>query len=483
MTGETFYITKMAKISKQSMKGNDGKAQRQQLRRRLLLVLLLAVVFSLTMCRLGLSPHLEGIRSNKRINALRKLGQTRNVRPSKPRRGRGMLPMGEALSDPMYDPHKKRQAQKILSASLNLIAIEFDKDTMEDDYYEGVLGVFCDLDFSEQKLHPSEQPMFRDVVGHSNCNDDFRQIKVDLSETVELVREFDKDVANQNLSGGPTVLELKGVVFHESRCGSTLAANSMVALNPEKNRVYSESAPPIAAIRACGEDFSLCTVNASANLLKDVVYLMGRSNDPREEYLFFKFQSLATRMMQSFRTAFPSTPWMFLYREPVQVMMSHLDRFSEDSISNAICVKSKKKSPQIRAFVKREGYGVHDLANEEFCSIHLATLCESALKNLQEANGMGMAVNYHADLVHDFLETVFPKHFKADVDQAGRERVLKVSGTYSKNRGGEEEGAFKSDSESKEQKASDAIKRAATLFLRPSFELLGKSRFNINNMA
>ena len=414
------------------------------------------------------------------MNALRQLGQTRNVLPAKPRGGKGILSMREALSDPNYDPHKKKQAQRILAASLNLVAIEFDDDTMKDDYYEGVFGIFCDLDFSGQKINPSEQPMFRDVVGHSNCEDDFRRVKVDLSEAVELVREFDTDVANQRYSNGPTVLELKGAVFHESRCGSTLAANSMVALNPEKNRVYSESAPPITVMKACGEDFSECTVDASANLLKDVVYLMGRSNSPTEEYLFFKFQSITTRYMQSFRAAFPTTPWIFLYREPVEVMMSHLDGFRKTS--QAMCVRSKSRTMQIQSFVKREGYGMEDLEDEEFCSIHLATLCECALKNLADSNGFGLAVKYSPDLVHVFLDTIFPKHFKANVDRSGRDRVLKISGTYSKNRGGQKEGTFKSDSERKEEKASEEIKRAANQFLQPSFDALGKSSFNVNNM-
>jgi hypothetical protein len=465
------------------MKGNDGKARRQQLRHRIISALSLTAVFLLLLNFLGITPGRGGIRSGtaNRLNALLKLGQTREVRPSNPREGRGVLPMREALSDPNYDPHMKKQAQKILAASLNLIDIEFDDDVMEDDYYEGVYGVFCTLDFSEQKLNPPDQPMFKDVVGFSNCYDKFSQVKVDLSEAVELAREFDTDVANGNLSsGGPTVLELKGAVFHESRCGSTLAANSMMALNPEKNRVYSESAPPIAAIKACGEDFSECSVEASANLLKDVVYMMGRSNDLKEEYLYFKFQSITTRMMQSFRTAFPTTPWMFLYRESVQVMMSHLDDLSHTS--HALCVRGKNKSAQIYSFVKREGYNLHDLEDEEICAIHLATFCESALKNLEEANGLGLAVKYSPDLVHDFLDVIFPKHFNAIVDAAGRERVLKVSGTYSKNRGDQEEGAFKSDSESKEENASNAIREASKLFLDPLFDALGTSPYNIKNL-
>jgi hypothetical protein len=221
-------------------------------------------------------------------------------------------------------------------------------------------------------------------------------------------------------------------------------------------------------------------VEASANLLKDVVYMMGRSNDLKEEYLYFKFQSITTRMMQSFRTAFPTTPWIFLYRESVQVMMSHLDDLSHTS--HALCVRGKNKSAQIYSFVKREGYNLHDLEDEEICAIHLATFCESALKNLEEANGLGLAVKYSPDLVHDFLDVIFPKHFNAIVDAAGRERVLKVSGTYSKNRGDQEEGAFKSDSESKEENASNAIREASKLFLDPLFDALGTSPYNIKNL-
>ncbi len=320
--------------------------------------------------------------------------------------------------------------------------------------------------------------MFRDVVAASNCEGKHR-IRVDFKEAVELAREFDIDAAEQNDETAPKILELKGVVFHESRCGSTLAANSMMALNPDTNRVYSESSPPISALRGCGEDYSECSMAGAANLLKDVIYMMGRSNDPKEENLFFKFQSATTRTMDTFRTAFPSTPWIFLYREPVQVMMSQLD---VPRISKANCVRSKSSSPLVRASVLKQGYRMEDLDNEEFCAIHLATLCESAMRNLEEADGLGLAVKYHPDLVHTFLDTVFPNHFHVPVDQAGRDRVLKVSGTYSKNRGRHAEGDFKSDSEEKEREASQQIRDASNQFLLPSFEALEQSSYNVEKM-
>ena len=69
----------------------------------------------------------------------------------------------------------------------------------------------------------------------------------------------------------------------------------MMALDPTKNRVYSEPGPPAYAMQICaGEGCTGCSVESAANLLKDVVYMMGRSNDPKEENLFFIIQPEAT---------------------------------------------------------------------------------------------------------------------------------------------------------------------------------------------
>ena len=86
----------------------------------------------------------------------------------------------------------------------------------------------------------------------------------------------------------PTILQLRGVVFNESRCGSTLTANAKMALNPDKHRVYSDSAPTRQAMMACGETSSECSVGAAANLLKDVIYILVRLDEPEEENVFFK---------------------------------------------------------------------------------------------------------------------------------------------------------------------------------------------------
>jgi len=88
-----------------------------------------------------------------------------------------------------------------------------------------------------------------------------------------------------------------GFVFHESRCGSTLVANILAAFNPKESRVYSESAPPSQAAQL----FNMNDLENSIQLLRDVIYMMGRSNDPDERNLFFKIQSINSKKIHVFR--------------------------------------------------------------------------------------------------------------------------------------------------------------------------------------
>mmetsp|Transcript_15825 Transcript_15825/g.34187 ORF Transcript_15825/g.34187 Transcript_15825/m.34187 type:complete len:137 (+) Transcript_15825:143-553(+) len=111
----------------------------------------------------------------------------------------------------------------------------------------------------------------------------------------------------------PTILQLRGVVFNESRCGSTLTANAKMALNPDKHRVYSDSAPTRQAMMACGETSSECSVGAAANLLKDVIYILVRLDEPEEENVFFK-SNLQNTYNTIISRSFSNNSCIFLYK-------------------------------------------------------------------------------------------------------------------------------------------------------------------------
>lgn len=212
-------------------------------------------------------------------------------------------------------------------------------------------------------------PMFRDVVSHSpDC--DVQRYRVDLAKIAALARSFDNE--DGALLGLTKSLELGGVVFHESRCGSTLVANALIGMNPQKHRVYSESPPPVMALRICGETYSSCRMETAAQLFADTVYLMGRTNDLHEDRVFFKIQSVGTRSLQVFQQALPNIPWIFVYRDPVQVLMSQLAQGSK----NANCVRGRQQPPSIvSGIATKAGFAVKHLSNVEYCAAHLVCRC------------------------------------------------------------------------------------------------------------
>jgi hypothetical protein len=306
--------------------------------------------------------------------------------------------------------------------------------------------------------------MFRDLVEHSQlCQK--QQWKFELSKIAQLARHRDAQVEREEQQV-PKALELTAVVFHESRCGSTLVANTLIGMNPTKHRTYSESAPPAVAIKSvCGETYSMCSKQQAATVLKDVMYLMSRTNDPMEERVFFKMQSITTRNLAVFQEAFPDTPWLFVYREPVQVMMSHM----KDGVHRANCVRSQTSPPKIvREIFARKKLRVEQREPELYCAAHLASITESAVAGLKSSK-RGIPVNYNT--LPDRLYTEILPSLGLDVGPDDIERINQVASKYAKGRGGRA-GKFEGDSERKEKLASEQVKHAAETFLKESFEEL-----------
>lgn len=153
-------------------------------------------------------------------------------------------------------------------------------------------GRFCHLEWSKHKADPSSVPMFKDLVQRSpECTR--TSVTLDLYSAVVAAREYDKQ------HGGKEIKSMlpRGFVFHESRCGSTLVANSLAAFEPSKNRVYSESDPPISVANVFDLDYEA----QSIQLLQDTIYLMGRTSDVEEDNLFYKIQSIGSKSIWAFR--------------------------------------------------------------------------------------------------------------------------------------------------------------------------------------
>ena len=211
--------------------------------------------------------------------------------------------------------------------------------------------------------------MFLFLTSHS-CNRT-NIFTYNLREIVKQSKAMDDDPD----AIGVHSMKPSGFIFHKSRCGSTLVANILTVMEPTEHRIYCESGPPIAAAQACGLDGKLCPPGRSAELLRDVVYLMGRTGDPNERKLFFKMQSMGSKYVAVVTEAFPDVPWIFVYRDPIQIMMSQLKR----RISNANCVRHWNRSVAPKGaydFLASIGREAGDLSPVERCALHLVrTAC------------------------------------------------------------------------------------------------------------
>ncbi|KAI2499604.1 sulfotransferase family [Fragilaria crotonensis] len=304
--------------------------------------------------------------------------------------------------------------------------------------------------------------MFRFLVEASPGCKDGVHYKADLKTFATLARLHD------SMSNFVSVLDLSGVVFHESRCGSTLVANALAAMNPAQNRVYSESAPPLAALKTiCGETYSHCSLEQAAQILADTVYLMSRTTDPVESRVFFKIQSIGTRNIEVFQHAFPSTPWIFVYRDPVQVMMSQLAMGPR----SANCVRPRKFKSDVAADLAHEkGKRIVDLSDEEYCALHLATITEAAVAAMQREPHLGTPVNY-VNLPDILYKDIIPNKFGVELSQEEIDNIIRVSSVYSKGTGNRK-GEFKDDSKRKEKLATAEVRAASHLFLDESYATL-----------
>ncbi len=140
----------------------------------------------------------------------------------------------------------------------------------------------CRLNFRKYWEAPHLSSMFRDLVDHSSC--DGGNVKKEYLSV--LLQEIN------DKAGTPEgrVVEPTAFIFHESRVGSTLVANSL-ASDPWA-MTFSESEPMATALNNCHG----CSHEEHVQFFRDVARLMGRS--PFHRHMFFKFQSATTTSIE-----------------------------------------------------------------------------------------------------------------------------------------------------------------------------------------
>jgi adenylyl-sulfate kinase len=208
-----------------------------------------------------------------------------------------------------------------------------------------------------------------------------------------------------------TSADLKAFVFHVSRCGSTMLAQSL-AVSPQ-NIVVAEA--PIIDVILRSKAFDPAK---KSDLIKAVIRILGQKRFPEEKNLIIKLDSWHIFKTAELRTFFPDLPFVLLYRNPVEVLKSHSKLRGMHMVPNLL---------------PAETFGFNDKQIEEvgFHQYGAVVLEEyfKAYSNFYEKDSNVSIYNYNEgmkSILEKFLATINADYYIEEVDQM-YERLKKHS--------------------------------------------------------
>lgn len=162
-----------------------------------------------------------------------------------------------------------------------------------------------DVALTEPLFHQTVERLSRQKPAH-------HELLTDLDAVLQLEKITDS-------------LRPTGFIFHVSRCGSTLVANACRALC---GSLVLNEAPTVDKIVG----LNLLTdreryggrLLLNRLLLRGAVSALGQRRTGHEKYYFIKFAFTGFLQYENIKSIWPDVPGVFIYRDPVEVMVSNL---------------------------------------------------------------------------------------------------------------------------------------------------------------
>jgi len=378
--------------------------------------------------------------------------------------------------------------------------------------YEEVQGVFCHISWDLQRNDPTSVPLFQDLQRQSTLCE-ATMFTADLRDVTEKARAYDNgeklNFAATRPKHATQSIDPAAVIFSESKSGSVLISNVLAAFRPERTRVYTEAPPVTSALLACRQlenqqamiqneqgaktKDEFCPGPAHHALIRDVFYLLGRNANPvKPQYVFYKINSLATTVIQDFVHAMPNANWVFSYRDPVEVLMSHFQHYlrNEPMPKNHMptCLQNYGQIRQSELFeelVRQKDRTVASLTKVEFCAVHLATLCHAAVEEYKRTNNAkhkrtsSTNAAYwfidHKELPYAVWEQILSKVANVHLTLDQVDHMQAVAKVHTKGSGSTQK-VWKEDSIFKQSKAPPEVQEAANTWLYPIYRSMDKIR-------
>lgn len=239
-------------------------------------------------------------------------------------------------------------------------------------------------------------------------------------------------------------VDVKGFIFHMSRCGSTLVSR-MLAQSPQilvlgqPNLVADllDSPPGFDEVRL-------------SRWLRDLVSVLIQQCATGQEYYIVKWTSYLALRLDLFRTAFPECKWAFVYRDPVEVMVSVIDNAND-------FLKMKQDPMKAGKWLGITADEILSMSIEEYVAWILGAICNKVGDAVAQGEpGEALMIDYRG-LPEAVMQCVAP-HFGIHLNDQEKQAMYSISQFYSKD---VHLSLFHADSVQKQQRASTAIREAA----------------------
>lgn len=292
------------------------------------------------------------------------------------------------------------------------------------------------------------EPFFQQTVDRA---------KTDGTQRGELFTEFDAllQLEQELDSVLPT-----GFIFHSSRCGSTLVANACRAIN--NSIVLSEA---YAIDKLIARFFTDAADNVKASLysvfLRSVVHALAQRRRGNEEHLFIKFACTSFAQLKRIQRIWPHVPWLFLYRDPVETIVSNVNdppTWLLDDDWRVLTSITGATPDEVAA-----------MTLEERCARSIGSFYSHAC---DLANDQSLLLNYN-QLSVPVISNVL-KFFKVSPSAQELEAIVRASGVYAKEISGTR--PFVADTSAKQKLASDLIREMAARWASEPYRQLEEKR-------
>ncbi len=238
-----------------------------------------------------------------------------------------------------------------------------------------------------------------------------------------------------------------GLIFHLSRCGSTLVAQMIAALPGAV--VVSEPAP-FDWVLQYAQNATDQPIEQRLALIRAMAAALGRRAVSGQGFVI-KLDCWHTVALPLLRQAFPHTPWIFLYRDPLEIMASQFRMRGLQTVRGGI-------GPSVFG-ITEEG-----LSEEAYCACVLERTCAPILD--ADDTVRGLLINYTE--LPGAVEAAILPHFGIELTDAARPALAAAAGRDAKA----PRTPFAPDSAEKQREASAAVRAAVTHYLAEPYRRL-----------